>query len=187
MKRIATVAALLVLLASTSQAQQGSSAQARVRISTIVFGSDPFQLTGTLVRLDPDTLAIEQEHDRTRIAVPVAAIRRFEMSAGQRTRTGKGALYGLIGGVVGGAGSVVLLCALDEDGCDEPGSPLGTGGVAAFGATIVGLGLGLVGTGVGAIVGSRIRSERWQELSLDSLRLGFGDDRRLRAGVRFSF
>ena len=110
------------------------------------------KVVGNVVRVTPDTLVIVSEEDpHPEIALSTTNIRRLEVSRGQRSRTGRGALVGLLAGAVGG---YVALLALCEDSC--------VGAVALYALIPGGA---LVGAGIGAGVGSLIRTERWQPVS----------------------
>jgi hypothetical protein len=110
------------------------------------------KVVGNLVRLTGDTLIILPENDgHHEMALSSANVRRLELSRGRRSRTGRGALVGSIVGAVGGYVALHYVC---RDNC--------VGAVALY-ALIPGA--GLVGAGIGAGVGSLIRTERWQPVS----------------------
>ena len=90
----------------------------------------------------------------------LSSLSRLEISKGLRSNTGKGALIGGgIGLVVGGAMSINAGANVDKN--------VTTAEYLAFtGLVAVG------GAGIGALVGALIKSERWEELPLDRLRLG---------------
>jgi hypothetical protein len=110
------------------------------------------EVIGNVVRVAPDTLVIISEQNAPReIALSPANIERLELSRGQRSRAGIGALVGLLLGGVGGAFALGAMC---EEGC-----------IGAW--PLLGLipGGALVGAGIGAGVGSLIQSERWQPVT----------------------
>jgi hypothetical protein len=120
----------------------------RVRVQLFQPGS---KVVGSVVRLTGDTLVILPENAHDEMALSAANVSRLELSLGQRSRAGKGALVGLLVGAVGGYVALQYLCS---GGC--------AGAVVLY-ALIPGG--GLVGAGMGAGVGALIRTERWQPVT----------------------
>jgi len=109
------------------------------------------KVIGNLVRSTADTLIIIPENDRPHeMALSSANVRRLELSRGQRSRRGRIALVGLVVGAVGGYVAVHYVCG----DC--------VGSIALYALIPGGA---LVGAGIGAGVGSLIRTERWQPVS----------------------
>jgi hypothetical protein len=109
-------------------------------------------VVGNVVRVVLDTLVIISGEDAPReMPLSAANIEWLELSQGQRSRAGTGALIGLFLGAVGGAVALVAIC---QDDC-----------VGAW--PLLGLipGGALVGAGIGAGVGTLIRAERWQPVT----------------------
>lgn len=106
-------------------------------------------LTGSVLRLDADTLTITASGDSPR-QFPTSHVTSLEVSRG-RNRAGwslGGALIGgLVGGVLGGA----------SGGHDDP---TGLGAGAGFAAG------GILGLLSGAIVGALVAPERWRAVPL---------------------
>jgi hypothetical protein len=120
----------------------------RVRVHTESHG----RVVGHLARVSADSIVLEQlDEGGLQLALPVAAVSRIDISAGRRSRTGRGALIGLLAG--GAAGSVAL-SEICEDSC-----------VGAWILLAFPIGGALVGAAVGAGVGSEIKTERWQRVS----------------------
>lgn len=98
---------------------------------------------------------------------PLASIKRLEVLTGQRRATKKGAV---IGGLVFGIPTAFIwgtLSAAFECGlfCESDSS-------YDIGAGLAGLVVGgLAGAGVGALIGARLKSDRWEDVSLDKVRL----------------
>jgi len=136
---------------------------ARVRVKLPDHGAAWLQ--GQLVMLSADSaaIALTETPDTVRFATEVPG--RFEVSQGLHARTGKGALIGL--GIGGGAGLILGLAASAENCtgfCPAEVGPAEILGVAAL--------LGGVGAGIGALIGSRSRSERWGRVDLQHRRVG---------------
>jgi len=111
---------------------------------------------GRLLALDADSLVLEQQNaSGTRLALHRPSIATLEVSQGRRSRAGRGALLGLIGGAVGGSafGPNPLATKTAAQGFD----PLAFGIVGAFG-----------GLGLGALVGSSIHLESWHSVPADT-------------------
>jgi hypothetical protein len=134
----------------TAQVEAGS----RVRVTTVP--ASPGRRIGTLVSLDRDTLRWSRWDTTSVIAVPVASVARLERSTGRRSNTGRGAM---IGGLIGaGFGLFVgIAAATDNSGFLQ----VGVDDIAA----VTGIG-GAAGAGVGAIIGSLSRRDRWEPVSL---------------------
>ena len=111
------------------------------------------KVTGHVVRVTADTLVIiPDEGGHQEMTLSAANIRRLDLSRGQRSRKGRGALVGLLAGAVGGSVALAAFCG--DGGC-----------IGAW--PLLGLipGGALVGAGIGFGVGSLIRTERWQAVS----------------------
>ena len=160
------VASVLVLFGAV-QASAGDGADLagkRVRLETA--GSK--RLVGMVTAADADFLAIQgpSEGDTTRVAR--SEIRGLEVSHGHRRHT----VHGLVGGAAAWVAVVGLVAAfdtLDESGVGEP----------LFVA-------GLVGSG--ALVGTLIKTERWERVPAPALSLGVsphGRGVRVQVALRF--
>ncbi len=110
------------------------------------------RLVGHVIAFIPDTLLIEQKLF-TRWKVPEADIELIEVSLERKSRAGTGALIGAGTIAAAGVGTALVGCA-DSD-CT-------LFFYAALGAT-------LVGAGIGALIGSQIRVDRWEEVPLDRI------------------
>jgi hypothetical protein len=111
------------------------------------------KVTGHVVRVTADTLVIIPEEDAPHeIALSATNVRRLELSRGLRSRTGRGALLGFLAGAVGGYVGLAAFCG--DSGC--------IGAVALLAVIPAGA---LFGAGIGAGVGSQIRTERWQAVA----------------------
>jgi len=101
--------------------------------------------------------------------VPLESVTRLAVQSGRKSHVGMGALFGFVtGGLVGG-----VVGASEGEGHMVSAE----GAVAAWG-----LGLGAAGAVVGAITGAFVKTDRWEEVPLDGLRVSFA---RTRDGVSF--
>jgi len=154
-------AVLLVLPLTTAVAQQQPpplEPGARVRVTAPDLGISKQVATFEAVR--GDTLVVLAE---SRMFCPLASVTRLDVYGGQKSNTLKGMGYGLlIGAGVGVLVGAVVPCrdALDfsyESDCVKIGGAAGA---------VVGL---LVGTTVGLLN----KTDRWEEVPLDQIRVSF--------------
>jgi hypothetical protein len=145
-------------------------------------GGATCRIEGRLDRLGPDGITLAGASSSTRH--PLASVTRIEVSRGERSRWLTGAGAGFVAGAVG------TYVALDRGGSTNPCDPsanqdaIGQGsclGLAAAG--------GIAGAGLGALVGSLFRSERWEEVPQDRWRvsLGPGPGAQFRLSVTLTF
>jgi len=159
----ALVPALVMICPGVLAAQQLPAVHPGMRVR-LTFAPDAgtdrtTRVVGTLMRLGPDSVAV---YDQERLAVVAAALgaaQRLEASRGRHSRAGRGALLGLAAGAAAGIGSGLIVCAAEA--CTSSG---GDWGGIVIG--VLGLGGALAGTGIGALVGAMIRSERWETVPL---------------------
>jgi hypothetical protein len=160
MARLLVLAAALVLLggsATVGAAGPGSPpAGTRVRITLLervpADARPAGSSIGRLLALDADSLVLEPQNAAgTRLALHRPAIATLEVSQNRRSRAGRGALLGLIGGAVGG--TVLGLGILGTQREAQGFEPIVFGLVGAFG-----------GLGLGALVGSTVHVEDWQSV-----------------------
>ncbi len=133
------------------------SAPARVRVLASPLGTAPVIATVTARHGDSLLLSVP---DRGPVALPLAAVQRIEVSRGTRGKTAVGALVGLAVGTVATAVFLATFCNDPDTLCasDEH--------VRAFAV------IALPATGVGAIVGTLVRSERWERVAPERFALG---------------
>ena len=145
-------------------------------------GGQPEHRVGTFVAWKSDTLVVQSNGDI--LALPLDSVTRLDVSWGRKTNTGKGAGIGLVLG--GLAGAFIGLASHEECvprgwfSCIGP--DFGSEGAALGGALLGGLG-GLV---VGALIGSAVKTDRWEEVPLDRLRVNLAPQRDGRFGVGLS-
>jgi hypothetical protein len=129
-----------------------------------------------LVKVESDTLILtniylvnDMEHrgeierelqvslDELDFMLSISSTKRIEVSRGRKNNIAKGALIGFVGGAVTGLliGKASCTDCTDEGGFTAP----------FYGALVIGAAGAAVGAGIGAVSGS----ERWEEVSPDSL------------------
>ena len=115
---------------------------------------------GTLRLLDADSLVMRPNGGRSRLVIPLASVTRFEVHRGRKSRAPIGALVGAL--ALGAYGFAIG----DDSGLDCAEGPcIGRGPVAATGA--------VAGLLLGAVIGALIKTDRWEEVPLDQLRVTF--------------
>jgi len=134
----------------------------RVRVSILVppdVDSTGFhsrdRVVGSLLRYDASAIQVDPGPP----TIPWAAVHRFEYSTGRHGNAGSGALYGALIGLL--AGVVTGITIGKEEGGAE-----GNEDLAAEGGFVLGAGGLLVGAGIGAIVGGRLKTDDWQDVPL---------------------
>jgi hypothetical protein len=165
------------LTASQAAAQTPVGQGSRVRV--VQRSSGAAVVTGSLARLTGDSLVVNVGDSPRTFVVDQA--HELQVSRGKKGRTGRGLLLGLLGGatlgaIIGAATSNESDCGAADYLClDTP----------AFGALSGGLLGGLLGTAAGGIIGSQMKSERWQSVDHRGIRVAFGRGVHVAAVVRF--
>ena len=148
---------LLIPLSFTSLAAQDTlTAGDKVRVTT-----EEERVVGSLVSLDDNQLTLTTEARDSSLVLPLASLTKLEVSRGQKSMAGRGALIGLGAGAAVGVGTALVACAGGD--CNTDGD--------ITGALALGLGAGgaLVGAGIGALIGSSIKVDRWETVPLDRI------------------
>ena len=186
---LVAILAFVPLASATAQVRVRPGARVRVTghfcqlfYSNCVRGS-PQQYVGTFVTWEADTLVTESNGEI--LTLPIDWVTKLEVSQGQQSYTVEGAIIGLlVGGVAGAFTGYVTYEECVGRGFSCLGA-FGLGFNVGVGAVIGGLG-GLV---LGAITGASSKTDRWQEVPLDRLRVSLGPQRDGRfdfgASVRF--
>ncbi len=154
--RIVWLAAALVLTGSVDLFGQKAPLVAqgdRVRVT-----APNERVVGTFTVLKPDTLVVSVESRR--LAIPFASVTSLEVSRGQKSKSGKGALIGLGAGAAAGVVTALVGCA--DNSCDD---------VTGLVVLIFGAGGALGGVLIGAVIGSFIQTDRWETVPLDRIRV----------------
>jgi len=154
---------------------------ARVRLEAPSLGG---QLTGTLIALENDTLAMEEDGQAAglRLIIRTDSIARLEVRR-ERSRAAEGAGYGLL------AGTLVALAAdpnwLDENG-DCTTMECIAYKVSPHFETRLAV-LGVVGTLLGVIAGSGEKTHRWAQVDLQRVHVAPAPSGGLALGFSISF
>ncbi len=190
---LVAILAFVPLASATAQVQQPAVERGvRVRVTTppppcpawytSCTRDSPRRYVGTFVAWKADTLVVETKGHT--LALPLDSVTRLDVSWGRKTNTGMGAEIGfLLGGL---AGAFIGLASHEECvprgwfSCIGP--DFGSEGAALGGALLGGLG-GLV---VRALIRSAVKTDRWEEVPLDRLRVNLAPQRDGRFGVGLS-
>lgn len=160
------VAALAVVPSGNLLAQQNSPVVTgdRVRVSAPSVSEDP--LVGTVLVMDSDSCVIDVEGRYKPVAVPLTSLESVEVYRGQRSFAAQGAAGGAIGGGIIGVGLAIKVCH-DWDACrwDNENKTL-------LVTVVAGVGGAVLGAGLGALVGAFSKTDSWEELPLDEIRVG---------------
>ncbi len=138
----------------------------RVRVTAPEIQSQRF--VGTVIETGADTCLLKVEGRPAPLPLALAAVTQLEVSRGQANKGKTGAI---IGGAVGaGIGVAVIISSYEEDCGSQFLSDLcETSNVLAVASPLV---LGVAGALLGNVIGRSIKSERWEEVPLDRLRVG---------------
>jgi hypothetical protein len=119
---------------------------------------------GSLVLVRADTVTLDVAGSTTRYGL--GAVSRVDVSRGHRSYWLVGAGAGLV------VGTGVTFAVLNSGGstslCNQSENQDAMSSGACLGLTALG---GLAGVGLGALIGGLVRSERWEELPLERLRV----------------
>ena len=147
---------LMFVLPSDGSAQAVPTPGDRIRIEQV----DGTVLTGTLGALSPQTIQLLVGSDDRMAEIPVARIEALEISLGRQRRFLK--YFGLTVAATSFVGAIIGAIAYEDSEpynclfCFTQGEYIG-----------IGFGIGaLVGLPLGAIIGSDVREERWDPVSL---------------------
>ena len=160
--RLAALAFIFVTLAPldsvVAQDSQSVKPGDLVRITVGLPPHEPIVRTGVFVGVADESFVLDIAR------VPLDSIARIEVNVGSHNHVGAGLGIGFLVGA--GVGALVLGTG---DTCVDTQTGLTPEICALFGA---GIG-GLAGLFVGGITGAFIKSDRWEEVPLDQLRVSF--------------
>jgi hypothetical protein len=144
-------------------------------------------LVGTLSGYDGENAAIKADKEQKSMWVSLTSVTRIQQGYGREPNIVEGVIVGLLVGGIGGAvvGSATYEECVPEGWFDCMFTLDSEGQAAALGG-LVGV---LLGAGLGAITGAFIKTERWEEVPLDRLRVSFAPKRdgRFALGMTVSF
>ena len=120
---------------------------------------------GTVLALRPDTIVVDRGET---LVLSISTLTRLEVSRGQKSGAGTGGIVGLVTGAAFGA--MIGIASADTD-CDwlfshecDINKELESAALATVGGAIVGY-------GVGVLLGSIVKVDRWEEVPLSRLRV----------------
>ena len=151
----------LTALSSPSTAAWGQEQIAiapgqRVRVTAPELGVD--RQVAEFEALDGGLLTLKAD---STLQYPLSAVTRLELYAGQRSHFWRGVGTGFVGGYA--VGFLTWVVAIGY--CYPGASTLSC-------AAVLGGGMGAIaGTFIGALVGLAVRTDKWEEVSLDGVRL----------------
>ena len=165
MRTVLSLAALPLLIPLQSiTAQQAPPIEtgSRIRVTAPTVGAD--KLAGVCVEADATRIRVQVDDQAAPMTISLTDVTRLEVSQGRKSNALKGLLIGSIVGVSTGAilGLAASLTESSENPCEGNAPACAAGGAAAFGVTGA-----LVGLGIGALT----KSERWEDVPLDRLRV----------------
>ncbi len=162
--RTRMVIGLVVAPLVTVAAQEAPAVKAgdRVRVVAPSVPGSPF--VGTFVALTADSLVVQDSKDTWRVSL--ASVNQVDLSQGRKSHALFGAGIGLLVG--GGVAAAVLYTGGSTSPCDQSANQDAMASAECIGLTALG---GVAGAGLGAIVGGLIRTEGWQEIPLERLRV----------------
>ena len=150
--------ALFVATSSPLAAQEAPvEPGARVRVTAPDLGIN--KAIGVFEAVEGGTLVVGT------LRLPLASVTRLEVHRGQKSRVGRGALIGAAVGA--GSGAIIGAIAFSGSCIDNPD------GCPAAGAAIGAIFLGLPGLLVGTVVGALSKTDRWEAVPLDRIRVSF--------------
>jgi hypothetical protein len=121
---------------------------------------------GEFVRVQAGLLSIRVADSISQYGLE--SIRTFEVSRGFRSYKWIGAAAGFVAGA--GASYLILHSGGSTAPCDRSANQDAMNATECLGLVVLG---GMTGAGIGAIIGGVIRTERWDVVPLESLRVGF--------------
>ena len=164
------------MIATDTRASGMVAAGEKVRVTATGSGLD--DETGVVVDADAQSVTVSLGPGKPPVRIPLSSIKRLDVARGRRTAAKEGAISGGILGLVLGVLAVHTVShALCENATDCDASPQGYG----IGAGVFAAG----GAGLGALVGLAIKTDRWERVPVDRLRVAIGPVP-AGAGVQFS-
>lgn len=160
---VPTISSMVAALAVTSWACSGYIADTSVTPGDTVRVTAPasYNGVGTVAALENDALVVEDEVRADPVAVPLSSVQRLEVLRGKKSRIVAGALIG------GGAGLALgVAAAASCEGHDTLCAGNNEYLIFALPAALLGLSLG-------ALIGWIIQVDRWVEVPVDDVRVGY--------------
>jgi len=135
---------------------------ARGQVTECRENRSPRRSTGFVQSVDTDTLRMRAESSDAELAIPRSSIAHLWAVEGRKGNFWTGAGIGLLaGGLIGGAiGSTEEFCIMSWGDCGQAATGIGV---------LIGAPAGFL---LGGVVGLLIKSDRWEEVPHDGLRVG---------------
>lgn len=139
---------------------------------------------GTLVALRSDSLVFAPDRETRTVAVPRGELRQVDLAVRERSRGAgarKGALVGL--GIGGALGATIAIAGAVSESRSDGDEFDGLVGAVTF---VTGSVVTLLGTGIGALIGTAAGGSDWRRVPLDAQRWTLAPSRRgVGLAVRF--
>ena len=159
---LVAVLAVVPLTRVTAQDPPPVTVGTRVRVTAPDLDIDKYD--GTVAAVRGDTLTVGT------VQVPLASVTRLDVHKGRKGNVGKGAIIGTLVGVPTG----LALGVFYQQACSNT-SDIGETCLALI--PIGAVAVGLAGALVGGTIGALIKTDRWEEVPLDQLRVSFAPQR----------
>ncbi len=114
--------------------------------------------TGVFKKFRNDTLFIHLDNADTLVPFPLGSVLLLEKSLGKKSNSGRGTIYGIVGGMVVGLTVGILNSSGSQDNDAIP-VPNVTPALTMFGG-------GLLGAMIGAGLGGEIKTEHWVKVEI---------------------
>jgi hypothetical protein len=170
------VIGLMVAPVATIAAQQAPPVKAGDRVRVIAPGVSGSPFVGAVVALEADSLVVHDSMDTWRLSL--ASVEKVDLSQGRKSHALLGAGIGFVVG--GGVAIAVLYTGGSTSLCDQSANQDAMNSGECIGLTALG---GAAGAGLGAIIGGLIRTERWQNIPLERLRVSLSPQAGGRLGL----
>ncbi len=172
--RIATVLVVVALAVPTEALAQGDTlpvvgerVRAQVAPQNCLSGCVASNLRGTLTAVTADALVLELEgQPGVPRSYPLTSLERLEVVRGKKSATGIGAGVGCVAGALLGMSAFGRSRGEAQDLADAVPNADDMVEMVVF----AGMG-GMLGAGLGALIGSFIKFDRWEEVPLRELRI----------------
>ncbi len=160
----------LVAMFTFTQVYDGSAQEkssllpdARVRVWAPGFNSK--HVTGTILTVVADTLRLGVADQTNPLLIPIASINKIEATKGKKSKIVTGAAVGFLVGA--GIGAIIGVVGHTGECSDAPFGCMTMGQEVL----IVGGVFSIPGLVLGTVIGAITKVDRWEELSLDRIRL----------------
>ncbi len=144
-------------------------------------GVRPQQVAGALVRLERDSVVLNIAPTRT-LALPAAALEALAVSRGKHGHRLAGAGVGFLVGA--GVSFALLNTGGSNSLCDRSANQDAISSSECIGLAALG---GIAGAGLGAVIGGLVRTERWQNVPLEHLRVNLTPHAGSKSGLAVVF